>query len=414
MEPGAVPEYDKRVNTAIVEQVSRLIGFSARDITHLRTIGAALAPELPDVVERFYAAILADPAVAPALSGGPEQMRLLRGHLLRWLEMLFSGDYGAEYISHRTSVGHAHVRVGVSQHHMLSALELLRQDVQRLVRRAGIAGTEDVLDSLGRILTIDSAIIIESYRSAYLQRTRELERASVADRLSRAEQLAEIGQLAASLAHEIKNPLAGISGAIQVLRDDLGGGDARRQILDEILRQIGRVDSAVKDLLAYARPRKPQFRRWALADITTRVLMLVKSEPAFRKIDLEVPPPPPELSLEADDHQIEQLFVNLLINAAHATPAGGTVQMRVAGDPESLHIVIEDHGAGMDPETLRRAFEPFFTTKSRGTGLGLPICQRIVDAHRGAIALESTPGKGTIVRIRIPRSQSARHGVERK
>jgi len=402
------------VSSSLVEQVSRYISFTARDIAHLRATGPILEPDLPDVVERFYAAILDQPTVAASLTGGREQLARLRGHLLGWLRSLFAGTYDDAYVAQRTAIGHAHVRVGLPQHYMFAAMEFVRQELERLLRRANVERVDEVLQAVHRILTIDTALMLESYKAAYLQRTREVERASVADRLSRAEQLAEIGQLAASLAHEIKNPLAGISGAIQVLRDDLGDSDARRQILDEILRQIGRVDSAVKDLLAYARPRTPQFRRWALIDITMRVLMLVKSEPAFRKIDFQASPPPRELALEADDHQIEQLLVNLLINAAHATPAGGSVQMRIAGDPESVHIVIEDYGLGMDPETLRRAFEPFFTTKARGTGLGLPICQRIVDAHRGAISLESTPGKGTIVRIRIPRAQGGNETPEPK
>jgi len=384
------------------------IGFGDRDAGQLRALAEPVGPHLPAVVERFYREILRRPGARSVLAGGETQVARLRGHLLNWLRTLFCGQYDALYFQQREAIGLVHVRVGLPQHYMFTGMEIVWQELSRVVRAAGLPDADGKLVSLHKLLTLETGMMLESYRAAYSERVRQAEQEMMRERVTRVERLAEVGRLAASLAHEIKNPLAGISGAIQVIREDLAPGDTHREVLDQILRQINRLDGTVKDLLTYARPQAPRFKLCDMSGVIERVMTLLSKEPAFAEIRLECDDCATFEPLELDEHQVEQLLMNLLLNAAHASTAGASVQLRIGSQKEETTLVVQDHGHGMDPETQKRAFEPFFTTKARGTGLGLSICQRIVDAHGGLIAIRSRPGQGTMVEVRLPRSQSFR------
>jgi len=231
---------------------------------------------------------------------------------------------------------------------------------------------------------------------------RATERSAVEEKLTRAEHLAEIGQLAASLAHEIKNPLAGISGAIQVMRDAMEPGNPHHPIVTEILGQIRRLDATVKDLLQYARPMPPRATRFRIGDAVTRVLTVLREEPALHGVSIEHDSAGGDTIVRADDAQIEQLLMNLLINAAHASNPGNTIRLEAERHGRFVRLRVADQGAGMTPAVRDQAFEAFFTTKAKGTGLGLSICRRIVEEHGGRIRLESEPGQGTIVTVDLP------------
>lgn len=390
----------------IFDEIKAYVGFDAADAERVRDLAEVVKQFLPGVVERFYEVLLRHPGAARVFAGGPAQMERLRISLHDWLETLFSGQYDSAYMENRLRIGHTHVRVGLSQHYMFGAFEIIWQELQRIVRAANPPDCDAKLLSLHKLLTIETTIMLENYRISYAERVRTIEHEAIQERLSRAEQLAEIGQLSASLAHEIKNPLAGISGAIQVLRDEMGPADPRRAVLDETLRQVSRLDGTVKDLLTYARPARPQFGPCRLDDVICRVTTLIGPEGSSRGVRVVRSDCAGLAPIEADEHQLEQLLVNLLLNAVHASRKDGTVRVAVESGAEALTLVVEDDGQGMDASTARRAFEPFFTTKTRGTGLGLSICRRIVDAHGGAIELNSEPDRGTIIAVRLPRRQA--------
>lgn len=391
----------------IFEEAASYVGFSATDADLLRETAPAVAPRLPAVVDRFYREILAHPAARRVLHGGEAQVERLRGHLLRWLETLFGGTYDAAYWRERSSIGRVHVAVGLPQHFMVTAMEVVWQELHRIIRELGLPNADDRRVALHKLLSLELAIMLDSYRERYTDQVREIERSAIRERLTRAEHLAELGQLAASLAHEVKNPLAGISGAIQVIRDATPGEHVHRPILEEVLRQITRLDRTVRDLLSYARPARPQIKACNLAELIDRVSALLAREPAFQRVACEVDCDGVP-AIEADEHQVAQLLVNLLLNAAHASQAGQTVRVIARLDGDSVTVAVRDEGHGMDEEVCRRAFEPFFTTKAKGTGLGLSICQRIVDTLGGTISIESRIGAGTTVRVRLPARQSAR------
>jgi len=228
------------------------------------------------------------------------------------------------------------------------------------------------------------------------------------EQMKRADRLASIGEMAAGIAHEIKNPLAGIAGVIQVLKKDIAAGDPKRAILDEVLSQVERMDKAVRNLLSFARPPEPKM---ALVDINELIGRLIDFlSPQFAKhgitAERKLTAGLPWLVLDPD--LMQQALLNISLNAIKAMPEGGkfSVETRAAqreGDiPGAIKIIFTDSGEGITPENLGRIFSPFFTTRHQGTGLGLSITQRIVEQHKGEVGVASAPGKGATFTITLP------------
>jgi signal transduction histidine kinase len=235
-------------------------------------------------------------------------------------------------------------------------------------------------------------------------------------RLERAERLATLGRVAASLAHEIRNPLAGIAGAVGVMADELPDTDPRKEIMDEILSQIRRLTKTVQDLLTFARPAIPTLASCDLHRVLDRVLLLLAEDPVAKRVRLVRNYCPDLPHLEADDRQLGQVFLNLLLNAAQAMHGDGQVTITTRlnneggaeGEPPAsfggptIEVSVTDTGSGIPPGVLSELFTPFFTTKPRGTGLGLAISRRIIEDHGGWIRAESAPGLGATFRIGLP------------
>lgn len=393
----------------LLNHVASYIGFTDDDARRVGALAAFVIPHRHGIVDAFYKVVLAHEPTARILAD-PARIESLRAHLANWLETLFCGRYDEAYAARRAGIGAAHVRVGLPQEYMLAGMEVIRVEVEKVVAAARPPEEAARVDSLRKLLTIELALMLDAYKTSYSERVRELERAKFQEQMLRVEQLAQLGQMAASLAHEVKNPLAGISGAIQVIRDGLPAADPHRPILIEILRQIDRLDGTVKDLLNYARPRPPRIAACSVEELVSRVRSFLRQEPAFQKVPLEIQVKPGSGTLFADGHQLEQLLLNLLLNAAHASPPGSPVRLTVAPDSQWVTVAVEDRGHGMDAQTRAQAFKAFFTTKARGTGLGLPISRQIVEAHGGSIDLESSPGAGTRVTVRLPRKLRATKG----
>jgi signal transduction histidine kinase len=394
--------YNQRVEIANFEEMKCYVGFNDADAANVASLARYIRPSIPQIVEHFYEVLLRSPSAKVVFTGGEVQLTRQRQMLTMWLTELFDGKYDNDYYDRRLRIGTAHVRVGLPQQFMCLGMEITWQEVRRIIKDAKLRDADDKLDSLHKLLTLDLATMLETYKEAYSEKIRADERTAVEERLTRAEHLAEIGQLAASLAHEIKNPLAGISGAIQVFRDDLAPDDPRQSTITEILGQIHRLDAAVIDLLLYARPTPPRAADVSLADTIRRVLNVLAEEPALQHVEVEFDHHAKDIHIHADRGQIEQLLINLLINAAHASHDGGAIRVNVTHLPDRIRLVVADSGKGMSPEVQSRAFEPFFTTKAKGTGLGLSICRRIVETHGGRVFLESAIGRGTTVVVDFP------------
>ncbi len=233
------------------------------------------------------------------------------------------------------------------------------------------------------------------------------------EQLARADRLASIGEMAAAIAHEIRNPLTGISGVLSVLSRDFPDDDPRREIVRQTHLLIDRLNKTVEDLLHYSRPSLPQFQAVRLADVIGRALSLVEGEAAKARVGIvrEAAPESSDdtesLTVNADPPQLQQVLINLILNAIQASPARAQIRVRTYahkndGGQTLACVEVEDSGKGMTPDEAVKAFHPFFSTKAQGTGLGLPIAKQIVEQHHGRIALRSTPGKGTCVRVELP------------
>ncbi len=212
--------------------------------------------------------------------------------------------------------------------------------------------------------------------------------------------LTRLGEMAAVVAHEIKNPLAGIRGALQVILSRMPADQRDRAIVVEMIERLDSLGNIVRDLLLYARPTPPKQEIVDLRGIIDATAALLKRDPALAEVTVDVQGTPPPV--DGDSEQLRIVFQNLIINAAQAMGGRGAVEVTMTSDAATCRVAIRDHGPGMSADAQARAFEPFFTTKHRGTGLGLPIARRVVEAHRGSIAINSEAGSGTSVLIELP------------
>jgi PAS domain S-box-containing protein len=213
--------------------------------------------------------------------------------------------------------------------------------------------------------------------------------------------LARLGEMAAVVAHEVKNPLAGIRGALQVIGRRLLPGGQDAAVMDEIIARIDALDDLMKDLLLFARPPQMHLASVDVVALAKETSMLVSADPTARDVRVEVDGSAP--AVMADTKLLNIVLLNLLLNAVHAMQQQGTIHVSVSADDHTCRIAVADMGPGIPPDMRERIFTPFFTTKSRGTGLGLSTAKRLIEAHHGRMYVECPPGGGTIVTIELPR-----------
>jgi hypothetical protein len=221
--------------------------------------------------------------------------------------------------------------------------------------------------------------------------------------MSRAEHLATLGELAAGLAHEIKNPLAGIAGVIEIIGRDLPANSPAREVLKEVQHEVLHIKRILAELLDYARPRLPDVRPSDLNETIEHAVALGRQQALSRPVEITftrsngLPP------IEHDSAQVQQVLLNLLLNALQAIDGPGSVRVAAEGRDGFAVVTVSDTGRGIAPEQLPNIFRPFFTTKgSSGTGLGLSLARRIVENHGGKIEVASTLGRGTQFQVWLP------------
>ncbi len=222
--------------------------------------------------------------------------------------------------------------------------------------------------------------------------------------ISRAEHLATLGEMAAGLAHEIRNPLAGIAGVIEIIGRDLPSTSPARAVVKDVRLEIAQIDRILTDLLETARPHPPHVSRGDLNTTVEHTVMLVRQQVLSRPIKIELERAPDLPEVEHDSDQIHQVLLNLLLNAVQAIEGGGagTVRVRVGSREGCASVVVSDSGRGISPQNLPNIFRPFFTTKGNGTGLGLSLARRIVEEHHGRIEVTSVVGKGSQFEVLLP------------
>jgi two-component system, NtrC family, sensor histidine kinase HydH len=246
----------------------------------------------------------------------------------------------------------------------------------------------------------------------YREAAESLERANAELRessvqLRRAERLSVLGQIAAGLAHEIRNPLAGVKGALEIVTSRAAKGTPDAEFSNIAMKELQRIEGLVQEFLDYARPQPPRLQEGDLAEVVRRVASLLGTEAERAGVSITLEDGEPADTLRFDPEQLAQVLVNIVLNAIQASPHGAAVVLRHGPRAGGYAIEVLDRGSGIAPEERARVFEPFFTTKERGTGLGLAISQRIVAAHGGEIQLEPRDDRGTVARILLPRRASA-------
>ena len=212
--------------------------------------------------------------------------------------------------------------------------------------------------------------------------------------------LARLGEMAAVVAHEVKNPLAGISGALQVIASRLPADSSDRAIIGDIEQRIGSLNNMVQDLLLFARPTPPTFASTAIAVLLADTATALSQDPELEDVEVAIGGDQPTLAMDRD--QLRIVFQNLLLNAAQAMDGRGTIHVEVLARDGTCEVRVRDDGRGLTPDVLVKIFEPFFTTKHRGSGLGLPTARRIVEAHGGRLTAHSRPEGGAVFVASLP------------
>ena len=310
----------------------------------------------------------------------------------------------------------------------------IRQPIGQLVRSALAIGHGDLSrrltlhrrDEIGQLASAFNRMA-ESLQAAQARTTAEAQaRLELERQVQQAQKLATVGRLASEVAHEVGTPLNIVSGRAEVIQKGLPPDHPLSRHVVTILRQIERISGIIRQLLEYARPRRPAVRPVPVGPMLARTVELLEPLARQRQVNVETQVPDSLPPILADPDQAQQVLLNLMTNALDATPPGGQVRLAASqadpeitdarprierGRPEGpfLTLVVSDTGRGMPRDQLEQIFEPFFSTKERrgGTGLGLPIVEDIVRSHRGAIEVQSAEGAGTTVLLRWPTASPA-------
>jgi signal transduction histidine kinase len=224
------------------------------------------------------------------------------------------------------------------------------------------------------------------------------------------DRLAAVGEMAAAIAHEVKNPLAGIEVMAGLLRRKISDGPETLALLTDIIAEAKMANAIVQEVLEFVRPIRLQVEHTAVAQAVQSAVQMADSKVARGGITVDVTLPPGLPEIRGDEHQLAQLFTNLLTNAYEAmggrgrvTVVAGTARLEDGAEGrEAVVVELADDGPGMPQDVADHVFDPFFTTKAQGSGLGLAIVRKIVDAHDGSIDLKTAPGQGTMIRVTLP------------
>jgi len=371
---------------------------SADDLEALRLFCPVLERRADDVVDAFVEEIRAHEP-GHAILKGPQTLAWFKRNQRGYLFSLTRGCADRNYLVGWHQEGKALEWLGLSPAWYLGAYSFYQTALTRLVCEE--MGTEPalagrVLIALNRRLVLDLRWMVDSFLSRGSDR-------KVARVEKQMEKMAAVGQMATGLAHEIGTPLNVISGNAEYLLMDLPRDDPRTEELTTIVRETKRVSMLIAQLLKFARPAPPTMEPVDVELLLSDVLMLLTQEMGKKQVELStrIAPLP---AILGDANQLKQVFVNIILNAIHAMPGGGQLEISAKVIGPELVVEVKDTGHGIKPEHLPRIFDPFFTTKDvgKGTGLGLSVCYRIVNEHSGRIEVSSRVGEGAAFRVVLP------------
>jgi two-component system sensor histidine kinase HydH len=381
------------IDPASFDSLKEYVGFTDASAAALRDLYPAARTRFGDIVDDFYEAITAHPAARAAITEGDVPIARLKATLTAWLDTLLLGPHDEAYLDMRARIGRVHVRIGLPQAYILTAMNRIRVRLGEIVRRslhdrpAELARSEDAVN---QILDLELAIMLETYR------------AELTSRSEHAERLAATGELASGIGHELRGPIAVIESSLYLLRQHVPTGASPHvtKHLDRIAEQLRRSRRTIDDLLELARNRILQVRR---APVRAAVESALESAalPSSIIVDVSVPA---ELEASFDWDQLQHALVALFNNASQAMNGVGHLAVQAETDEGGLTLRVCDDGPGVPVELHGRIFDALFTTKAKGNGLGLALCRRILDAHRGRIDVEPSD-RGARFALWIPNGQ---------
>jgi signal transduction histidine kinase len=239
----------------------------------------------------------------------------------------------------------------------------------------------------------------DSFKKLQVQSERII---TIEEQLRRSEKLSTLGEMAAVLAHEIRNPLGSIRGTAEILRDDYRPGDPKHEFIEIQIKETERLNHVVEDFLRMARQQPLELSDCYIREELETIVTLVAKDAQDRSISLRLEPDAESAVIRGDGEKLRQAFLNIVINALQATPAGGSVSIILNKSDTGFEISFRDSGSGIARDNLQHIFEPFYTTKADGTGLGLAVTRKIIEAHGGSMTVESEAGRGTTVVVQLP------------
>ena len=222
------------------------------------------------------------------------------------------------------------------------------------------------------------------------------------EQLRMADRLSALGELSAGMAHEIRNPLSAIKGAVEILKDDYRPDEIKYEFIQILLKETDRLNHIVQEFLGFARPKRPDFQQADVNEAIESVLTLTMQEAKKAGVTVEKSLDPSIGKRSLDAGLLKQAFLNIILNAIQAMPDGGTLTVESFFRDNAIEVRIADTGTGISEENRKKLFSPFFTTRKNGTGLGLAITYRIIQNHRGTIDVKSAQGKGSAFSVKIP------------
>ncbi|HEX9049753.1 MAG TPA: protoglobin domain-containing protein [Anaeromyxobacter sp.] len=373
----------------VFQELKRYVRFGEEDERALRSLHAAALPRLGEVVETFYDRILTHEGARAALVGGESRVGHLKVTLRAWLDTLLSGPWDDAYWRSRDAIGRVHVRIGLPQHYMFGAMNVIRTGLATIAYERfhpDPPALERVRNALGKILDLELAVMLHTYRDDLLAQQ------------ARVERLSTFGALVGSIGHDLRNPLGVIETSLFILRGRVGEDPRALKHLDRIAEQLGIANGIITNLLDMIRNRPLAREPVRLAEVIAGAARTV-SRPAEVALALDGVDGLPVV--EGDPGQLRQVFVNLLENAVFAASPRGEVTVRGRALPGAVELDVEDTGPGVDPATRRRLFEPLITTKERGIGLGLALVKRIAERHGGSVGYSDRPGGGARFTVRL-------------
>jgi signal transduction histidine kinase len=373
----------------LLEELKRYVAWSPADEEALRALHPLAKPHFPDVARRFYDTILSHDGARQSLTGGESMVGHLRVTLQRWMDLLLSGPWDEAYYEARCQIGRRHVRIALPQHYMFGAMNVVRRELNAIIDREYLATPEKLAaarQAVGRILDLELAVMLHTYREDMLAQQ------------ARQERLATFGQLVGSIGHDLRNPLGVIETSLFILRGRVGSDERVKKHLDRIGDQLGVANGIISNLLDMIRNRPLAKERVVLGEVVRGAADSVQRPDGVRLATAGLD----GVEVEGDPVQLRQVFANLIQNAVQAVAPAGEVRVDAAREGGAVQVRIEDTGPGVDEATARRLFEPLITTKDRGIGLGLALVKRIVERHGGEVAYDRAPGGGARFTVRLP------------